>query len=115
MGRAFLRNDLDIKVGQDPGYLSNLAGIPIPRSSLPDKEKQAIVDDVLEWVRNNDSPVNDLDEPILVNEQLFRDAIQVNRICYNEAQVYPYYCECEKYNQQTLTHSTSMSKSDFLN
>lgn len=40
-----------------------------------------------EWIT-----VADLDEPILVNEKLFRDAIQINRDHYNEAQVYPYYC-----------------------
>jgi hypothetical protein len=40
-----------------------------------------------EWIT-----VADLDEPILVNEKLFRDAIQINHDNYNEAQVYPYYC-----------------------
>lgn len=41
-----------------------------------------------EWME-----VEDIDEPILVNEQLFRDAIQVSRDIYQDAQVYPYYCK----------------------
>jgi menin len=39
-----------------------------------------------EWVT-----VPGVDEPILVNEKLFREAIQVSRDVYNDAQVYPYY------------------------
>lgn len=40
-----------------------------------------------EWIQ-----VQDVKEPILVNEQLFIDAIQVSRDVYEDAQVYPYYC-----------------------
>ncbi|CAJ1947387.1 unnamed protein product [Cylindrotheca closterium] len=39
-----------------------------------------------EWVQ-----VEGIAEPILVNEQLFHDAIQVSRNVYHDAQVYPYY------------------------
>lgn len=40
--------------------------------------------------------VPDLDEPILVNEKLFLEAIDINRDQYDEAQVYPYYCKLHK-------------------
>jgi hypothetical protein len=36
--------------------------------------------------------VPDVKEPILMNEKLFLDAIQVNREVYNDSQTYPYFC-----------------------
>jgi hypothetical protein len=41
-----------------------------------------------EWVT-----VPQVKEPILRNEKLFLDAIQVNREVYNDSQTYPYFCE----------------------
>ena len=36
--------------------------------------------------------IPDVKEPVLMNEKLFHDAIQISHNLYNEAQVYPYYC-----------------------
>lgn len=41
-----------------------------------------------EWVK-----VDSIPEPILQNEKLFYDAILINQVLYNEAQVYPYFCK----------------------
>ena len=70
----------------DLGYMEKF---PFGLLELGDCEEHAGSPRSSEWVT-----VADLEEPILVNEKLFLDAIQINKDLYNEAQVYPYYCKC---------------------
>lgn len=37
-----------------------------------------------------------LTEPVLVNEQLFLEAMQINQEHYHESQAYPYFCMCDR-------------------
>lgn len=53
--------------------------------------------DVGDLIRNQDEYEKKLggETRVLWNEKLFLDAISVSRTSYNDAQVYPYLCECD--------------------
>jgi hypothetical protein len=53
--------------------------------------------DVGDLISNQDDDGKQLGGETLVlwNEKLFLDAINVSRTVYNDAQVYPYLCECD--------------------
>jgi hypothetical protein len=53
--------------------------------------------EVGDLIRNQDEDENKLGVQtwVLWNEKLFLDAINVSRTAYNDAQVYPYLCECD--------------------
>ena len=44
-----------------------------------------------EWIATSQSSLVEHGEPILRNEELFYEAIEISKTCYNDAQVYPYY------------------------
>ena len=44
--------------------LANLSGVPMPRGKIPVDQKRPVVDDALDWVRENDVKP-DVDEPTL--------------------------------------------------
>ena len=67
----------------DQGHLSKF---PFALMELGDCEENRGSPRGSEWVC-----VNGITEPILVNEKLYLDAIQINKEVYNEAQVYPYF------------------------
>jgi hypothetical protein len=44
--------------------LANLAGVPIPKKLIPPEKKKPILDETMNWLRNNE-PTHDVDEPTL--------------------------------------------------
>jgi hypothetical protein len=62
-----------------------------------------------EWVT-----IPEIPEPILMNEKLFWDAIQVNKRLYQESQTYPYFCTYTSCRWWTSSVCILASKCEFL-
>lgn len=77
-----LKRDL-LWVLYDQGHLSRF---PFALMELGDCEENRGSPRASDWVQAKGIP-----EPVLVNEKLYLDAIQINKEFYNEAQVYPYF------------------------
>ena len=45
--------------------MANLAGIPVPRDALPPGQKEPVVKESLDWLRNNNPNPEDVSEPTL--------------------------------------------------
>jgi hypothetical protein len=69
---------------KDQGHMTRF---PFGLIELGDCEEQCGSDRSNVWVT-----IPEVEEPILMNEKLFLDAIQINKTIYHDSQAYPYFC-----------------------
>jgi menin len=79
----------------------HMAKFPFGLLELGDCEEHRGSSRSEEWVE-----VDYIPEPILQNEKLYWDAININKTLYNEAQVYPYFCESVTMALKKLSQNT---------